>query len=184
MADDYDPRDEKQRADVDVEVSEELGPTTISDLRGKTILSLNDGMRIGSIDEVLVDPDSLRIAALVVKQGGLFDRETKIVPAHDVNKWGKDAVLVESRDVFRSEADITDRERWLSASDKLKGLTIVNTEGARLGRMDEILVDNTGKIVAYRVSEGTLGGKSWEIPAQSTKSLGGDVVIVEWDNKG
>jgi uncharacterized protein YrrD len=181
MSDEYDPTDEEHRTDVDTEAREEPGPTTISDLRGKTILSMNDGMRIGSIDEVLVDPDSLRIAALVVKQGGMFDRETKIVPAHDVNKWGKDAVLVESRDVFRSEADITDREKWLSASDKLKGMTIVNTEGTRLGRMDEILVDDTGKIVAYRVSEGVLGGKSWEIPARSTKSLGGDVIIVEGD---
>lgn len=183
MGENYDRRQEADRSDLDMEVHPELGPTSVSDLRGKTILSVNDGAKIGSIDEVLIDPDSLRIAALVVKQGGMFDRETKLVPAKDVKKWGRDAVLVDSRDVFRSEADVPNRERWLSASDKLKGLSIVNTEGNRLGRLDEILVDETGRITAYRVSEGSLGGSSWDIPAQSTKALGGDVVIVEGEHR-
>lgn len=183
MVEKYDGRDEEHRSDVDLDVQEELKPTSVSDLRGKTIISVNDGMKIGTVDEVLVDPDSLRIAALVVKQGSMFDRETWLVPANDVNKWGRDAILVDSREVFRSEADIPGREKWLSASEKLHGLSIVNTEGTRLGRLDEILVDDTGKIAAYRVSEGTLGGSSWEIPARSTKAMGGDVVIVEGDHR-
>lgn len=183
MADRYDRREDRERSDIDLEERRELGHTPVKDLRGKTILSVSDGAKIGSVDDILIDPDALRIAALVVNQGSMFDRETRLVPAQDVNKWGRDAILVDGREVFRSDAEVEHRERWLSASDKLDGLTIVNTEGTRLGRIDDILIDDSGRIVAYRASEGTFGGKSWDIPAQSTKTLGGDVIIVEGDQR-
>lgn len=183
MVENYDRRNDVDPSDLDTEIREELGPKPVSDLRGKTIISVNDGSKIGTVDDVLIDPNSLRVAALVVSQGGMFDRDTRLVPANDVNKWGRDAVLVNSREVFRNESDLPDREKWLSASSKLNGLSIVNTEGTRLGRMDDVLIDETGRIVTYRVSEGSLGGKSWEIPAQSTKALGADVVIVEGDHR-
>jgi uncharacterized protein YrrD len=48
-----------------------------------------------------------------------------------------------------------------------------------------VLIDNDGRMAAYRVSSGFADrsfGRSKEIPANTTKKLGKDVVIVEYDH--
>jgi uncharacterized protein YrrD len=183
MVGNFDRRDDENRSDVEMDPRDDLGHRSVSELRGKTILSVNDGAKIGSVDDVLIDPNSLRVAALTVTSGGVFDRETNYVPASDVNKWGKDAVLVEGREVFRAEADITDRESWISAANKLNGLTMVDSHGTRLGRIEDVLIDDSGKIVSYRISDSMMGGSARDIPAETTKAMGEDVVIVEAEGR-
>ena len=183
MVGNFDRGDDEKRPDVERDLQDDRGHRSVNELKGKTILSVNDGAKIGSVDDVLIDPNSLRIAALTVTSGGVFDRETNYVPASDVNKWGKDAVLVEGREVFRTEADITDRERWISAGNKLNGLTMVDSHGTRLGRIEDVLIDESGKIVSYRISDSMMGGSSRDIPAGNTKAMGEDVVIVEAEGR-
>jgi uncharacterized protein YrrD len=183
MVGNFDRGDDEKRPDVERDLQDDRGHRSVNELKGKTILSVNEGAKIGSVDDVLIDPNSLRIAALTVTSGGVFDRETNYVPASDVNKWGKDAVLVEGREVFRAEADISDRETWISAGNKLNGLTMVDSQGTRLGRIEDVMIDESGKIVSYRISDSMMGGRSRDIPAGTTKAMGEDVVIVESEGR-
>jgi uncharacterized protein YrrD len=133
------------------------------------------------VDDILIDPVNLRVAGIVLSKGGLFDKERRILPAGDISTWGRDALLVEDVNVFRSEVDLPERDTWVSATNRLNGLAIVSTSGNRLGQVSDILIDKNGKIVSYVVSEGTFGGRSREIPADATKSVGRDAVIVDAD---
>jgi uncharacterized protein YrrD len=164
---------------------QETGNMTVSNLRGKTIISMDNGEKIGEVEDVYIDPQDLSIAGLAVSQGGFFDRDTQIVPGHNIDKWGKDAVLVRNAGVLRPTADVPERDGWLSAHDKINGLSLVNTRGERIGRINDLLLDNNGKIVAYQVSEGSgqsaFGGQTKEIPASKTTALGKDVAIIDLD---
>jgi uncharacterized protein YrrD len=116
---------------------------------------------------------------VVVTKGSLLDKQRRFLPAAEITTWGRDALLVQDASAFRSEANVPERDKWVSAGDKIKGLAMVSTGGNRIGRIDDILVDNEGRITAYRVSEGTFGGRSREIDARETKSIGPDAVIVD-----
>jgi uncharacterized protein YrrD len=175
---------ERYRPNKGVEEYErqEMVTKPVSELKGKAILSMREGERVGQVEDVLSDPSNLRVSGVVLSKGGLFDKERRILPAADIKTWGKDALLVENMNVFRSEADLPERDTWVSATSRLNGLAIVSSAGDRLGQVSDVLIDKDGKIVSYLVSEGTFGGRSREIPAGATRSIGRDAVIVELDS--
>jgi uncharacterized protein YrrD len=174
------------RDDRPVESSEtgNIQPDTVKNLRGKTIISIDTGEKIGNVDDVYVDRQALRVSGLVVAKGGIFNREMMIVPAESIEKWGKDTILVNNPGAMRPAEEVSGRENWLSANEKLTGLTIISAGGDRIGQLEDLLIDDTGKITAYRVSEGmgpAAFGTMREIPAHMTRALGKDVAIVEMD---
>jgi len=153
----------------------------LGELKGKAILSIDSGEKLGQVDDILIDVANMRVAAIVTSFGTLLNKEKRILAATDVTTWGRDAVLVKDSSAFSLEADLAERDKWVSTSNRLKGLAIVSTSGNKLGRVDDLLVDNDGRIVAYRVSEGTFGGHSRDVDASTTKSIGADAVIVDVD---
>jgi len=167
--------------DTDLEPSEVVEPVAqpLSDLKGKTILSIDAGEKLGQVDDILIDVANMQVAAIVTSLGSLMNKERRILSAADVTTWGRDAVLVKDRSALRVETDVADRDKWASTSNRLKGLSIVTTSGNRLGKVDDLVVDAGGRIVAYRVSEGTFGTRHRDIDAATTKSIGADAVIVE-----
>jgi uncharacterized protein YrrD len=160
----------------------EMRATKLSDIKGKSILNTHNGQRLGQVDDVLIDPHSMTIAGLVIAKGSMFAREHHIVPASDVETWGRDAVLVRGDNVFFDQAEVPNYENFISLNDRLNGLSVVSTHGDRLGQVSEVLVDHSGQLVAYLVSEGMggFGGDTFEIPAMATRTLGKDVAIVDY----
>jgi len=172
-------RDRYTDTELDFREHGETVARPLSELKGKAILSTDTGEKLGQVDDILVDTAGMRVAAIVTSVGTLFNKEKRVLAASDVLTWGRDAVLVKDVSAFRSDAELADRDKWVSTSNRLKGLSIVSTSGNRLGRVDDLMVDNDGRIVAYRVSEGTFGGHYRDIDASTTKSIGADAVIVE-----
>jgi uncharacterized protein YrrD len=180
------PEHENKQNKIREDKTQDMGNSPVNDLKGKTILSLKDGEKLGQVDDILIDPGTLRISGLVATSGGLFDQKNRVVLAQDIDRWGKDAVLVQDGNVFRSLSDVPDRENWLSATNKITGLSVVSSSGDKIGQVDDVIVDNGGKMVAYRVSSGFADrsfGRSREIPANATRKLGKDVVIVDFDHE-
>ena len=150
---------------------------TIDDLNGKTVVSMANGEKLGSVYDVLVDPESLKIAALIVSRGGVFQQKQALVPAPEINAWGKDAVLIKGEPSLLSEEEVADRKNWVRASNQIQGRPLVSAGGEKLGTIHNIVVNENGQIVAYQVSGGTFSSDK-RVNAQMTQTLGGDVVIV------
>jgi uncharacterized protein YrrD len=170
---------ERYRGGLESFEGQAMGTVPVSELKGRAVLSVSGGEKLGQVADVLVDRENLRVAGVVISKGTLLDKERRFLPAEAVSTWGRDAILVKDADVFRSEANLPEREKWVSALDKIKGLAMVSTTGDRIGRVDDLVIDGEGRITAYRVSEGTFGGNAREIEARETKSIGPDAVIVE-----
>lgn len=71
----------------------------MEDLRCKDIINVKDGMRIGCVDDVIINTCSAQVESLVVygrkKCFGLFGREPDIIICwKDINMIGEDTILV------------------------------------------------------------------------------------------
>jgi uncharacterized protein YrrD len=152
------------------------------DLRGKKIVSVTNGEIIGEVVDVLVDPQERRIAALVTSRGNLFRRETQMLANEDITVIGKHVILSNRPDVVRNSEDVAGRDHWVGVSDHLRGNDVVTSDGTRIGRLQDIIVDPHGQIVGYALSNITVEGPiadNKQIPADSIQSFGKDVVIVD-----
>lgn len=72
----------------------------IFDFRNKEVININDGKRLGFIEDVELDIDSGEISAVIIpisgKILGIFGKETEyIIPWNSIKKIGHDIVLVD-----------------------------------------------------------------------------------------
>jgi uncharacterized protein YrrD len=75
-----------------------------SELRGRPIVASDAGEKLGTVEDVLIDERSGRVAALVVG-GGLFSKE-RVLPFEEVQVMGRDAVVV------KSQQSVVDARTW------------------------------------------------------------------------
>jgi uncharacterized protein YrrD len=154
------------------------------ELIGKPIISMTNGVSIGKVVDILIDPGTTQVAALVTSRGGLLARGVGIeaIPAQEVQVWGQDAVLVNRPDVITGEDQLPDRQHWLSVVDQIKGRDVVSIDGTRIGQLNDIVLNTQGQLVAYDLAHVLVTGpvaQSKRIPAEATRSFGRDVLIVD-----
>lgn len=153
------------------------------ELIGKPIISMTNGLNIGKVVDVLVDPGTATIAGLVTSKGGLFTHrgEVEAIPADEVEVWGLDAVLVSRPDVIAKVDELPDSQHWLSVADRVKGRDIVSVDGTRIGQLNDVVLNTQGQLVGYDLAQVFVPGpvaESRRIPAEATRSFGKDVLIV------
>ena len=152
------------------------------DLNGKSIISVSNGQIVGEVDDLMVDPDALRVAAIVTSKGSLFKREVEAIPSEEVEVWGYDVVLVRQPDVIAKEEEQPLVEEWLTVSDQINGKEVVDTDGTRVGQLEDVVFDTKGQLISYKLSQAFVQDpkiQSLLIPARATQSLGPDVLIID-----
>jgi uncharacterized protein YrrD len=154
---------------------------TTQSIKGRAIVSIQNGKKIGSVSDVVVDADKLEVAGLVLSKGTLFDRESLMIPAEQVQVWGQDVILVRSHDLPQEQMTVPEGKRWIYTEDNLRGRYVVSVDGKRIGQINDIIISPDGKLQAYQLSQVYVEGplqESKRINASSTHSLGEDVLIV------
>lgn len=150
-------------------------------LNGKAIVDIHNGEKIGQISDVLFNPNTLRVAALMISQGGLLNRDEEAFPADNVQVWGKDVVLVNRSNQMGVDR-VTGVDQFVKLSDQLRGRYVVSTDGERVGQIEDVLLGDRGQLVGYELSQVFVQGplvESKRIPVDATSSLGKDVLIVD-----
>ena len=153
-------------------------------LIGKPIISITNGVIIGKVVDVLIDPGTVQVAALVTSKGGLLMQrgQMEAIPAKEVQVWGQDAILVSRPDVIAKQDELPDHERWLSVVDRVKGRDVVSIDGTRIGQLNDIVLNTQGQLVAYDLAQVFVQGPLAEtrsISAELTHSFGRDVLLVD-----
>lgn len=148
---------------------------------GKDILSLADGAKLDKVRDVVVDPDGLRVIALVVTEGG-FLSSSKVVPTEEIESFGKDAVVVRSSASVISVGDNSELRNFVEQDEKILGKKVFTTVGDDQGSIADIYFDEaTGAVVGYEVSGGLLGdaskGTSY-LATEDITTIGPDVIYV------
>ena len=151
------------------------------DLIGRLIVTVNHGEAIGKVKDVLIDPDVWEIAALVLPSK-VFSRNMTILPRSVVHVFGQDVVLVKSNEVMERDNTLDHVASLIAVSGQLKGRTIATEKGDRVAILDDVVVDEAGKVVAYALAKVFVKGAiaaSKEIPFHVTRSVGRDLIIVD-----
>jgi uncharacterized protein YrrD len=154
---------------------------TTQDIKGRAVVSVENGQKIGSVSDIIIDADKLQVAALIVSKGSLFDRETVTIPAEQVQVWGQDVILVREISVIDDSAITPEGKHWLNAEENIRGRYVVSVDGKRIGQIEDISISPDGRLMAYQLSQVFIEGpleESKRIDVSSTHSLGEDVLIV------
>jgi sporulation protein YlmC with PRC-barrel domain len=147
-------------------------------LKGMAIVSVQQGTKLGYVEQPLVDLTARKVAALQVKgESGTF-----IVPFDAVAAVGTDAITVASSAATQtpSTGGAADDPRNLNALRKLK---IVDQAGTFLGTLRHVEIDPaSGAITQLTAHKGGmlgLGGTTTTIDAQAILSVGPELVTVD-----
>ena len=153
----------------------------LSHIIGKTVVSAETGIRLGSVSDVLLEEGRGRIVGLVLGSGLLAKEH--VMPFADVQTLGRDAVLA------RTDAGIAGPREWRKSgvkttrSSELRGRAVVSAAGERLGNVSDLMIDErTGAFDGLEVAWGhRLAGlrrRHSVVPASSDVRIGPDAIIV------
>jgi len=130
-----------------------------SGLYGRAIIDLDTAERVGSIDEVIVDPYGPGIAGFVVScdRSLIGSRKRIIVPMEAIHAIGPDALTLRSVGRPDEQSVMLDGLPRLA---ELTGRRMVSFGGRLLGAMQDALIDERdGRIIGYPLERS--GPSSW-----------------------
>jgi uncharacterized protein YrrD len=152
----------------------------LSEMSGKPIVSADTGEKIGRVDDLLLDKRHLHVVGVLVADGVLTRQ--RVLPFTDVQTVGVDAVIV------RTAMSICDATDWIRSgrpanrSRSINGKDVVTAEGARVGRLHDLIADErTGDIVALEVTTGRPGARLTRpalVHAAGSLQLTNEVVVI------
>jgi uncharacterized protein YrrD len=153
------------------------------DLIGRLIITVTQGEIVGKVKDVLIDPENWQIAALVLPSK-MFSKASNIIPRSVVHVFGRDVVLVKSNEAMPRDDTLDHVASLLAVSGQMKGRPIATDKGVRVGVLNDVFVDETGKVVAYDLAKVFIKGpiaETKQLPFHVTRSVGPDLIIVDPD---
>lgn len=124
-----------------------------SDVLGLPVISAKDGMKIGTLKDVVFCKDNKGILGFVLEKNSHALKGT-VVLLNDVLSLGNDALIIDNPNClleyrkFKKTCEIQDKIQ-------LRGLKIYTHSGEDIGIVKDILFDyKTGKVEGVQVSDG------------------------------
>lgn len=148
-----------------------------SNLRNMAVVSVQDGTRLGRVEQPLIDLPDWTLAALQVKG----DSGSFVLPFREIERIGTDAITVPSEDVTRvaGTGGAIDRSVDLGTLEKLK---VVDQNGTYLGTVSEVEVDPaSGQIIQLSAHHGGvfgIGGETTTLGRDALAGVGTDILTV------
>ncbi len=124
---------------------------------GLPVYTIQQGQQLEhTVKDVAYDPNTNRVEALVLDEGGWFS-DAQIILIRDVHSIGEDAVLIENPNVIKKASEVKQKVASIAKGENYLTTDKVITEnGTDLGTIDDLLFDTkTGNVQEFEVSQGT-----------------------------
>ena len=148
------------------------------DLTGKTVVSIEEGAKLGRVDDVLVDTDALRVAALHVTG----KEAAALIPFDRVQSTGGEVVTVPSR-AAAQRPQAQDEAEHLASLGAVTKRKVVDEAGTFLGVVQSLEVDpQSGAILELQTQKATalgLGRESHTVTASEVTTVGEELIVVQ-----
>jgi uncharacterized protein YrrD len=122
---------------------------TLADLRRKPVVSMSDGLKIGEVEDLIVDVSRWVVSEFRLAAKGIHG----LLPVSHVKGIGPDAMTVESADAVDWTGKPTGR-----LLTQVKELTVVDGSGTILGHLTDLKFGNDGTIESMEVHRGGVLG--------------------------
>lgn len=145
------------------------------DIIGLPIISITEGTELGKVKSLVINPATGAVAALVIDDGKWY-LGAKLLPFSAITGLGEYAVTIENSNSVALYSANQEFEKLLSAEIAVIGTKVLTKSGRILGKVNEIIVDLSGKITACEVED--VNGDITHLPAQRVLTFGKDVLVV------
>lgn len=148
-------------------------------IHGKMIISLQNGQHIGKLKGLVIDPENVSVAALLIESKALF-KDKMIIPYDKVHNVD-DIITVKSTSCLEKASKNTLTGRLVKQNFTLFGARIITEDGSVLGTVEDFTLDvKTGKIMSLLITssvyEKYFKGMA-ELPISQIVTIGRDAVI-------
>ena len=111
---------------------------SVDDVIGANILSLHMTSRIGTVRDLIINPNNLEVIALVVDR---LRRSNEIVlPVASVREFSKMGLIIDSEDEFVGAGDVVKIAEIIKLDFQLKNLNVRTNSGKKLGYVKDFLL--------------------------------------------
>ena len=149
------------------------------DLAGMAIVAIADGKKLGSVDELVLSSDGLRVAGFVMKSGGFLSQHELVVEARDVRSVGSDAITVDAQEVARiTDEAAAEFQEGRNSARRLAGNKVVTESGTFVGTVSDFVIDEATFRVTALVVTGSLLSSGDIVPADRVISVGPDAIML------
>lgn len=151
---------------------------------GMPVISLEEGQRIGKIKELVVNPVTKVVAALLIEQKGWF-KDQKFIPYSKVSSVGNDAITVEQSNSVQKGTSLPDIVQLTKNKYNIVDCKVIAENGTVLGMVEEYFVDAmSGEIVGLEVSgsliNSFLSGRAF-LDVALIRTIGKELIVTSND---
>lgn len=146
---------------------------------GLPVISIVEGTELGTVKSLLINPDDGSVTILIDDAKWYWG--AKFLPLAAVTGLGQYAITIENSDAILTLTDAPEVEQLIVADLKVIGTKVLTRNGLIQGKVTEILIDNSGKIVACEIED--INGETTSIEAQQILTFGKDVIIISDENE-
>lgn len=148
-------------------------------LKGMTVLGIEDGQQLGTLERAYLDPVNRRIAGFAVASlGGFMQPELdRLVDAEEVHSLGPDVMTVRDT-VSPIGRRINARYAKLIDLNQLTGLEVITEGGTAIGRITSIEFDDASFRITQFETSPSFFATATTFPFDQVITIGQDVVVV------
>jgi len=110
-------------------------------LIGTPVLSMQDAAPIGQISGVIIDPDSLKVAAFYLS-GPAILRNTNLLDTTSIREYSSLGMVIDSTDELVSPNDIVKLQHIIELNFSLTGLKVETKKGSNLGKVSDFTINS------------------------------------------
>ena len=153
------------------------------DVITRLITARGEGRSAGRIKDLVIDSSGRDVMALVVSDG-LFSA-SRVVPWGAVQAFGPDSVIIDTVESVVSASSLPEVKEVLAKKTRIKGLKLLTVRGKELGKITDVVFDETtGDVLGYELS-GDLFADEFDgtpfLPTPQWIEMGKDVAFVAAD---
>lgn len=145
------------------------------------VISLEEGLKVGSVKGLVVDSSNKKVAALIIEQKGWF-KEIKYIPYNKIRSVGDDAITVDRSAGAEKGSGLPDIIRLVKEKIEVNGSKLVSENGTVLGFVDEFFIDEeSGNIAglefAGKYIDSVIRGRAY-LDISFVRTIGKEVVVI------
>ena len=146
-----------------------------ADILRLPVISISEGKQVGTVKDLIIDASLGSVVALVIDDGSWY-LGAKVLPFNSIVGLGESATMVENTNALMPVSSVPRLEQLMASAVRVIGTRTLTRSGFMGGKVVEIYIDETGRIVLCEVEEGI--GERIQIAAQQIVTFGKDVLII------
>ncbi len=139
-------------------------------LIGNPVFGNVDGRKLGEVKDLYLDDDLTSVVGIYLGREGLLRPTPRFVKRGDIALFGIDALLAESTVTIYERDEAPEPPGWLRL-DKLQGREVRTPGGTRIGRVEDVVLDEEARVTGFSLVNLSVRGPVAEADAFARSAL-------------